>query len=109
MCLGIGVRGRCEVSLEGCIANQDVVIGRGRLPAVQYSLRLEYTDQQVRALCSADGSQWYAVGAVVFPQVTTLQVGIYAIGSIDRTIYHGAFPQGTALRVSSLKLWTGIS
>ena len=103
---GIGVRGQYEASLEGCIDNQDVVIGRGWLPAEQFVLRLERTGDFVHALCSADDEQWYSVGEVEFVADDSLQVGLYAISNIDRTIYHGAFPEGTAIRFTEFRLHT---
>jgi hypothetical protein len=33
-----------------------------------------------------------------------VQVGVHAIGMIDRTIYHGAYPDGTAIRFTSFKV-----
>jgi hypothetical protein len=30
---------------------------------------------------------------------------MHAIGSIDRTIYRGAYPEGTAIRFESFRLW----
>ncbi len=103
--LGIGIRGQSEVSLEGCIADKDVVIGRGRLVAGSLTLRMERTGDTVRALCSADGEQWFRVGQVDFPSSHALQIGLHAIGNIDRTVYHGAYPEGTAIRFTDFRLW----
>jgi hypothetical protein len=36
------------------------------------------------------------------------QVGVHAIGMIDRTIYHGAYPDGTAIRFASFDVWTAV-
>jgi hypothetical protein len=105
-------RGRAsaqEISFAGCLDNQDVIIGRGRLAfesSGRVSLRLERVSDRVRALCSADGEAWFSVGEVGFPDDGgVLQVGMYAIGMIDRTIYHGAYPDGTAIRFESFTLW----
>ena len=46
------------MALEGCIANKDVVIGRGRLVGSPVTLRMERIGDTVRALCSADESEW---------------------------------------------------
>jgi hypothetical protein len=59
----------------------------------------------MRALCSADGEDWYSVGEVEFPFDGAIQVGLHAIGMIDRTIYHGAYPNATAIRFESFTLW----
>jgi tetratricopeptide (TPR) repeat protein len=103
-----GTRGNHEISFQGCLANQDVIIGRGRLELVgsgRVFLRLERTDDRVRALCSADGESWFSVGHVAFPVEGPLQVGLHAIGMIDRTVYPGAYPDGTAIRFESFTLW----
>ncbi|MCJ7739352.1 MAG: hypothetical protein MUQ10_18905, partial [Anaerolineae bacterium] len=52
-----------------------------------------------------DGEQWYTVGHTTFPIDDTVQVGVHAIGMIDRTIYHGAYPEGTAIRFTSFGMW----
>jgi hypothetical protein len=62
-------------------------------------------DDEVSALCSTDGEQWYTVGHVAFPSESQLRVGLHAIGFIDRTIYHGAYREGTAIRFESFELW----
>jgi hypothetical protein len=45
------------------------------------------------------------VGDVEFPVESPLQVGLHAIGNIDRTVYHGAYPDGTAIRFESFTIW----
>jgi tetratricopeptide (TPR) repeat protein len=104
-----GTRGPHEISFQGCLANQDLIIGRGRLPAERVFLRLERLGSRVNALCSADGQHWFTVGHTEFPVEDPVQVGLHAIGSIDRTIYPGAYPDGTAIRFESFELWTGDS
>jgi regulation of enolase protein 1 (concanavalin A-like superfamily) len=66
---------------------------------------LERAGERVRALCSADGAVWYAVGETAFPVADPVQVGLVAIGNLDRTIYPGAYPEGTAIRFESFDLW----
>jgi hypothetical protein len=63
--------------------------------------------ETIRTLCSADGKAWFAVGSAGFPfsDAGKFQIGLYAIGMIDRTVYHGAFPDGTAIRFESFELW----
>ena len=70
-------------------------------------LRLERIGERVRALCSSDRATWYTVGQVEFAVDDPLQVGLFAGGAIDRTIYHGAFPEGAAVRFESFQLWSG--
>jgi tetratricopeptide (TPR) repeat protein len=103
-----GTTGEHDVFFGGCLENRDVIIGRGYLPAVpsgRVFLRLERIGERVNALCSADGAKWFTVGQVAFPVEDPLQVGLHAIGNIDRTVYHGAYPDGTAIRFESFRLW----
>ena len=73
-----GTRGPGEVSLQGCIDNEDLVFGRGTLASDRIWLRLERTGDTVRGLCSADGEVWYSVGEVDFPAQTAVQAGLFA-------------------------------
>jgi tetratricopeptide (TPR) repeat protein len=100
-----GTRGTWEVSFQGCLDNRDVIIGRGRLPGERLFLRLERRGGHVRALCSSDDQAWFTVGQTEFPTENPLEVGLHAIGSIDRTIYPGAYPNGTAIGFQSFGLW----
>jgi len=68
-------------------------------------LRLERIGERVNALCSADGVDWFTVGQVEFPAESPVQIGLHAIGNIDRTIYHDAYVEGTAIRLESFTLW----
>jgi hypothetical protein len=43
-----------------------------------------------------------------FPARAGEQVGVHAIGLIDRTIYHGAFPEGSAICFRSFALWAAV-
>jgi hypothetical protein len=36
-------------------------------------------------------------------------VGLHAIGMIDRTIYPGAYPEGTAIRFECFALWGNVA
>ena len=103
-----GTGGENEIVFQGCIGNQDLIIGRGRLnldPSERIFLRLERIGERVNALCGADGKQWFTVGHVAFPVDDPLQIGLHAIGNIDRTIYHGAYPDGTAIRFEEFTVW----
>ena len=71
-------------------------------------LRLNGSAISVRALCSADGARWFTVGHIDFPVADPIQVGVFAIGNIDRAIYRGAYPEGTAIRFTSFQLWATI-
>ena len=84
----------------------DRILGRGWLPGEHAWLRLERQATRVRALCSADGTEWFTAGEVEFPAQEDERVGLHAIGMIDRTIYHGAYPDGTAIHFASFDVWT---
>ena len=102
-----GYFGPRQVALEGAVDNVDAVIGRGLLPeGVQERafLRLERRGDQVTAFCSADGEAWFSVGRARFP-ARPAQVGLYAIGRIDRGLYPGAYLEGTAVRFEQFELW----
>ena len=45
------------------------------------------------------------MGEVEFPVADPVQVGMIAIGMIDRSIYPGAYPEGTAIRFERFRLW----
>jgi hypothetical protein len=59
----------------------------------------------VNALCSVDGVEWFTVGHVEFPDDDPVEVGLHAIGNIDRLIYRGAYPDGAAIQFESFQLW----
>lgn len=60
---------------------------------------------QVRAVCSADGSRWYSLGTAEARFDRSVHIGPFAIGLIPRFLYHGAFPEGSAIRFESLLSW----
>ena len=115
--LEVGRYGKWDIGFGGCLGDRArVIIGRGRLPEAPLrdwsvdepvTLRLEIAGDRVTALCSLDGEQWYAVGDVVFPIDGAVQVGVHAVGLIHfkRTIYHGAYPDGTAIRFTDFRMW----
>ncbi len=104
LCLNWGQRRPDEIGFEGCIGNEDLVFGRGKLPGDRIRLRLERSGDQVRALCSADGETWYTAGQTEFAVDDEIQAGLYAIGHIDRAVYPGAFPDGTAIRFDGVSV-----
>jgi hypothetical protein len=104
-CLARGTRGLDEVAFWGCADNRGRIIGRGRLQSDRVFLRLERSRQSLKALCSADGRQWYSVGEAETAIEDPVEVGLHAIGAIDRTVYHGSYREGTAIRFESFRLW----
>ena len=102
-----GMFGHRDVAFMGCIDAHDVLIGRGNLPpGERVYLRMERSENQVKALCSADGVEWFAVGRAKFSIEDPVEVGLLAVDGhfLMRTIYHGAFPEGTAIRFESFEL-----
>jgi predicted ATPase len=100
-----GLCGAGDIAFRGCLDNVDRFLGRGRLPARRTWLRLERQGSLVRALCSADGASWLTAGSAEFPVEDPVEVGVHAIGLIDRTIYPGTYPDGTAIRFESFAVW----
>ena len=98
-----GLGGPAEVRLAGCLANRDLVLGRGRLPARRTWLRLARRGPYVTAYCSADGEAWYTVGRATFPEADPVALGPCVLGAIDRTIYPGTYSAGAAMRFSALR------
>jgi hypothetical protein len=106
-----------EVVFHGCLGNEDLVVGRGRLPSDQPGdqipagqagrvfLRLARVGRDVQALCSSDGQHWYSVGSVSVPAAGSFQIGLHAIGAVDRLVYPGAHPNGTAILFESFQMW----
>ena len=107
LCLSRGEFGPVAVAFSGSLNNQDIVPGRGRLPAAseQVILRLQRQGQWVTAYCSPDGQTWYRVGRVSASLARSVEVGVYAIGEINRTIYRDDYPDGTAIRFDSVQIW----
>jgi hypothetical protein len=97
--------GPADIAFRGCLAGEDRFLGRGRLPAERVWLRLERQGDRVRALCRSAGTPWLTAGEVLLPDREGEQIGVHAIGVIDRTIYHGAFSDGTAISFTSLEVW----
>jgi hypothetical protein len=100
-----GPTGRNEISFGGYLDGEQHQIGRGRLLAERLFLRLERFGRRVNAFCSADGQQWFSVGQGEFPAGDAIQVGLYALGAIDRRVYPGAYQAGAAIRFESFQLW----
>ena len=96
--------GRHQIFFGGCLDSRDMCIGQGRLPADHVFLRLERAGGSVRALCSADGTNWLTAGSAGFAVDDPVSIGLHATGCIDRTIHHGAFTEGTAIRFEKVEM-----
>jgi tetratricopeptide (TPR) repeat protein len=108
LCLERGRWGTDEINFRGCVENQDLNFGRGRLPlgpSDEVYLRLERQENQVNAYCSTNGEDWFTVGYATFPVDVPLEIGMHAIGTIHRFIYLGAYPEGTAIKFLNFWMW----
>jgi regulation of enolase protein 1 (concanavalin A-like superfamily) len=107
-----GATGHGDLYFGGSLDNQDVLVGRGRLPIDDLEtwsgrvwLRLERAGERVSAYCSTDGSQWFTVGSATMPTQGPIQIGVHAIGKIDRAVYRDGYPEGTAIRFEGFQIW----
>ena len=66
---------------------------------------LRLAESVLTAVPPPDGASWLTAGSVEFPVEDPIEVGVHAIGAIDRAIYHGAYPQGTAIQIESFDVW----
>lgn len=107
LCLAWGEFGSSNVAFSGSLDNRDIAPGRGRLPVAseQITLRLSRKGRRVTAYCSPDGQTWYRVGQVSASLADPLQVGLYAIGEINRAIYRDLYPDGITVRFDDVQLW----
>jgi predicted ATPase/class 3 adenylate cyclase len=85
---------RSEVHLEGCVAGEYSHVGRGQCAQGAVWLRVERGGEELRALCSEDGEQWFTCGSVSVPSGAA-EVGLAAIS-------HGP---GAHAWFDSLTLW----
>jgi hypothetical protein len=101
-----GVEGPNEISLKGYIRGERAFLGRGRLIASgSLVLRLEWNNSRVRALCSPDGIEWFLLGTGELAGEGPVEVGMCALGEIDRMIHYGEFAEGVAIRFMRATLW----
>ena len=104
-----GTYGKREMLIEGYVNGEYQIVGRGLLPASDNDetyLRLERSGDEFASYCSIDGENWFTCGKMTLPMEDPIQVGIHAIGMIDRTIYCGEYKEGTATLFRNFRLWT---
>jgi len=92
----------------GCINKEEQMVGRGLLPEESEFtyIRLERNGNEISAYCSIDNENWLTCGKLSFPVDDPIQVGIYAIGMIDRTTYCGEYREGTATLFRNFRILT---
>ena len=100
-----GSTGPAQLTFRGHLDGEFQFFGRGMLAGRILHLRLERRAAGIRALCSPGGGRWYTLGTVEAPFDRSVHLGLFAIGLIPRILYQGAFPEGTAIRFESLRLW----
>ena len=103
-CLEVGGRGAHEILLRGFMNNTDYVFGRGKLRVRKFHLRLERCGNWLSAFCSG-GKRWQSVGGCELSTIEPLHLGLHAVGHINRMVYPGAYPQGTAIQFNEFWLW----
>ena len=69
-------------------------------------MRLERNGNEISAYVSIDNENWFTCGKMTLPMEDPVQVGIHAIGMIDRTIYCGEYKEGTATLFRNFRIWT---
>jgi hypothetical protein len=106
-CLESGGRGAGEITLRGFMENHDLVFGRGQLLARRKVLRLERRGNRLSAFCCRNEKEWFYAGSAELSTREPLKLGIHAIGHINRIVYPGAYPHGTAIRFKDFGLWAG--
>ena len=103
-----GVDGEREMRLQGNVNGEWQIAGRGLLPASENDetyLRLERSEDEFTSYCSVDGENWFTCGKITLPMEDPIQVGIHAIGMIDRTIYCGEYKEGAATLFRNFRIW----
>ena len=97
------------IIMYGYINEEWVIAGRGLLPASDNDetyLRLERSGDVFSSYVNTDGINWLTCGKMTLPMEDPIQVGIHAIGMIDRTIYCGEYKEGTATLFRNFRIWT---
>ncbi|MBU1661116.1 MAG: hypothetical protein KKD28_06550, partial [Chloroflexi bacterium] len=49
---------------------------------------------------------WFFAGNTHIPSGESIYPGVHTNGHINRLIYPGAYPEGSAIRFEELKLWS---
>ena len=81
--------------------------GRGFLPESADStyIRLERSGDEFSAYCSIDKENWLTCGKLNMKVDDPVNIGIYAHGIINRTVYCGEYREGTATVFRNFRIW----
>jgi hypothetical protein len=103
-----GMLGPRSILFLGCLDGDNVLVGRGAPAWAREArhLRLERVGGQIRALCSPDGTRWFQVGQAPL-ECDRVNIGLYAVGQIDRVLYPGSYRAGTAIGFNKVRVWQG--
>ena len=104
-----GIKGQNEMHISGSVNGRHRTYGAAMLVAdkrQEIHLRLERSGDEFASYCSTDGKNWMVCGKATQPMEDPVQVGVHAIGMIDRTIYCGEYREGTATAFRNFRIWT---
>jgi len=99
LCFCKGDSDRYGFQFFGYLNKKQLMTGRGYLPDENDEniyLRLERSGDIFSAYVSADGINWLTCGKLTMSLDDPIQVGIYAQGMINRTVYCGEYREGSA-------------
>jgi tetratricopeptide (TPR) repeat protein len=92
----------------GYLDKKQLMAGRGYLPDEndeKVYLRLERSGDIFSAYVSADGVNWLTCGKLTMKIDDPIQVGIYAHGMINRTVYCGEYREGSATTFQEFRIY----
>ena len=113
-----GRDGKRHIWLRACVERKKsgegysigyIVAGSRLLPrdaADLVYMRLERIGSDFSFYCSSDGKNWLKHETMELEIDDPVQIGIYANGTFDRTLYCGEFREGTATLFRDFRLWT---
>ena len=109
LCFCKGDSDRYGFQFYGYINKEELIAGRGYLPDKndeKVYLRLERSGDIFSAYVSADGVNWLTCGKLTMSLDDPIQVGIYAHGMINRTVYCGEYREGSATLFRNFRIYT---
>ena len=100
-----GTLGPTAIACLGAHDGSEEWYGRAYRATGATCLRLERVRGHVRALCRAPGAGWMEVANTEWRVQGEVRVGLCALGSVDRIVYHGAFPDGAEATFHDFRMW----
>jgi class 3 adenylate cyclase/tetratricopeptide (TPR) repeat protein len=108
ICFTKGDSDRYGFQFFGYLDKKQLMAGRGYLPDEndeKVYLRLERSGDIFSAYVSTDGINWLTCGRLTMSLDDPIQVGIYAHGMIDRTVYCGEYREGSATTFREFRIY----